>query len=131
MVLHTITGEQALRPTDQVHGTDDAVDRLRADYDSTPYTSDAFPQSAPGQLAAIAHAFGLTTPEVPTARVLEIGCAAGGNQIPFAVTHPQARASPRATLGQQRAAPQLGEGIALGTQRIQNGTSTSSPNQVW
>jgi SAM-dependent methyltransferase len=92
VVLHTITGEQALtQPTDQVQGTDDAVDRLRADYDSTPYTSDAFPQSAPGQLAAIAHVFGLTTAEVPTARVLEIGCAAGGNLIPFAATHPQAR----------------------------------------
>ncbi|MDT5238485.1 MAG: hypothetical protein QOD97_683 [Mycobacterium sp.] len=79
------------QPTDQVHGTDDAVDRLRADYDSTPYTSDAFPQSAPGQLAAIAHVFGLATAEVPTAHVLEIGCAAGGNLIPFAATHPQAR----------------------------------------
>jgi methyltransferase-like protein/2-polyprenyl-3-methyl-5-hydroxy-6-metoxy-1,4-benzoquinol methylase len=92
VVLHTTTGEQALiRPTDQMRGTDDAVDRLRADYDSTPYTSDAFPQSAPGHLAAIAHVFGLETPEVSSARVLEIGCAAGGNLIPFAAGHPQAR----------------------------------------
>jgi SAM-dependent methyltransferase len=71
---------------------DDAVDQLRADYDRTPYVSDAFPQSAPGQLAAIAHVFGLNTPPVSTARVLEIGCAAGGNLIPFAVAHPRSRA---------------------------------------
>lgn len=66
------------------------TERLRADYDATPYTSDAFPQSAPGRLAAIAHVFGLRTPDVPTARVLEIGCAAGGNVIPFAAFHPDA-----------------------------------------
>jgi methyltransferase-like protein/2-polyprenyl-3-methyl-5-hydroxy-6-metoxy-1,4-benzoquinol methylase len=67
--------------------TDRAVDALRADYDATPYTSDAFPQSAPGQLAAVAHLFGVETPEVSSARVLEIGCAAGGNVIPFAAAH--------------------------------------------
>jgi SAM-dependent methyltransferase len=69
----------------------DAVDQLRADYDATPYQSDAFPQSAPGRLAAIAHVFGLDVPDVSRARVLEIGCAAGGNLLPFAVGHPAAR----------------------------------------
>ncbi|MBP1822557.1 class I SAM-dependent methyltransferase [Mycobacterium sp. OAE908] len=77
-----------LQPTDDV---DDAIDRLRADYDTTPYTSVSFPPSAPGQLAAVAHLFGLATPDVSTARVLEIGCATGGNIIPFAAAHPQAR----------------------------------------
>src|SRR6476469_5423120 len=63
--------EHALtRPAGPTHGAD-AVDRLRADYDATPYTSDAFPQSAPGQLAAIAHVFGLDVPAVSRARVLE------------------------------------------------------------
>lgn len=69
----------------------DALDELRASYDRTPYTSNSFPQSAPGHLAAVAHLFGLDVPDVPTARVLEIGCAAGGNLIPFAATHPRAR----------------------------------------
>src|SRR6478672_12244551 len=81
------------QPTDQAHASgdfDDAIGQLRADYDLTPYTSNSFPQSAPGHLAAIAHLFGLETPEVSTARVLEIGCAAGGNLIPFAAAHPQA-----------------------------------------
>ncbi len=83
------------QPVGQVRRTshvDGSVDRLRADYDLVPYNSDAFPQSAPGRLAAIAHVFGLRTPEVSHARVLEIGCAAGGNLIPFAATHPQALA---------------------------------------
>jgi len=76
-----------------VHPADDldaALDKLRADYDTTPYTSNSFPQSAPGLLAAIACLFGLETPDVATARVLEIGCASGGNLIPFAAAHPQA-----------------------------------------
>jgi methyltransferase-like protein/SAM-dependent methyltransferase len=80
------------RPTDHVHGSTDAIERLRADYDTTPYTSNSFPQSAPGRLAALAHLFGLEAPNVSTARVLEIGCAAGGNLIPFAAAHPRARA---------------------------------------
>lgn len=70
---------------------DDAIDQLRADYDATPYNSVSFPPSAPGNLAAVAHLFGLTTPEVSTARVLEVGCASGGNIIPFAAAHPRAR----------------------------------------
>jgi SAM-dependent methyltransferase len=71
---------------------DDAVEGLKADYDTTPYESHAFPQSAPGHLAGIAHLFGLDAPDVSTARVLEIGCSAGGNLIPFAAWHPEGRA---------------------------------------
>ena len=71
---------------------DEAVDQLRADYDTSSYESHAFPQSAPGHLAAVAHLFGLDVPEVSTARVLEIGCSAGGNLTPFAAWHPEARA---------------------------------------
>ena len=70
---------------------DDAVEQLRAAYDAVPYESHAFPQTAPGHLAAIAYLFGMDTMDVSTARVLEIGCAAGGNLIPFAMLHPQAR----------------------------------------
>jgi hypothetical protein len=58
-----------------------SVDDVRAAYDEAPYDQYAHPQSAPGQLAAIAWAFGLNPPEVADARVLEIGCAAAGNLI--------------------------------------------------
>jgi hypothetical protein len=71
-------------------GAESALDELRASYDQAPYASYAHPGSAPGQLAAVAWLFGLETPEVGSARVLEIGCAAAGNLIPFAATHPGA-----------------------------------------
>lgn len=73
-------------------GAESALDELRASYDQAPYASYAHPGSAPGQLAAIAWLFGLETPDVGSARVLEIGCAAAGNLIPFAATHPGATA---------------------------------------
>lgn len=68
-----------------------ALERTAADYDATPYTSHAFPLTQPGRLSAIARMFGLDAPDVPTARVLELGCAAGGNLLPMAQRFPQAR----------------------------------------
>ena len=57
-------------------------------YDSVPYDSNAYPQSQPEQLAAIAKLFGLA-PKLPSqARVLELGCATGGNIIPLAARYP-------------------------------------------
>jgi SAM-dependent methyltransferase len=72
-------------------GGQSAVDDVRAAYDEAPYESYPHPQSAPGQLAAIAWMFGLDPLDVTGARVLEIGCAAAGNLIPFAAMHPLAR----------------------------------------
>lgn len=60
-------------------------------YDETPYTSNAFTVTAPGHLRAVAHLYGLDTPALENARVLELGCAAGGNLLPFAVAHPGAK----------------------------------------
>ncbi|WP_431236081.1 methyltransferase domain-containing protein (plasmid) [Mycolicibacterium psychrotolerans] len=56
-----------------------------------PYTSNSFPQSAPEHLAAVSFLFGLPAPQTFTARVLEIGCASGGNLFPFAAANPHAR----------------------------------------
>lgn len=61
-------------------------------YDRTQYTSNAFYYSSPGHLRATAHLYGLEAPPVETARVLELGCAAGGNLLPFVLAYPQARA---------------------------------------
>src|SRR6476660_3876117 len=47
-----------------------SVDDVRAAYDEAPYEWYAHPQSAPGQLAAIAWAFGLTHPRWPA-----LGCS--------------------------------------------------------
>jgi len=70
---------------------DSTVEQVRAAYDAVPYESHPFAQSAPGHIAAVAYLFGLDAPALTHARVLEIGCSAGGNLIPFAAWHPQAR----------------------------------------
>jgi methyltransferase-like protein len=61
-----------------------AVGQLKSAYDEVPYTSHPFPLTAPENLAAVAHLFGLEAPPVATARVLELGCSSAGNLIPFA-----------------------------------------------
>ena len=53
-------------------------------YDQVPYESRAFAQTHPDRLATIATLFGLRPPPVATSRVLELGCAGGGNLIPMA-----------------------------------------------
>jgi len=69
----------------------DATREIQKNYDDVPYYSFPYDQTAPEHLAAVAHIFGLDAPDTRTARVLELGCAAGGNLIPFAVRNPDAR----------------------------------------
>src|SRR5262245_57118876 len=59
-------------------------------YDDVPYENFAFVQTHPDRLATIARMFGLITPEVSTSRVLELGCASGGNLLPMAFNLPRA-----------------------------------------
>ena len=68
------------------------TNEIEQNYDDNPYYSFSYEQSAPEHLAAVAHVFGLSAPDVSKARVLELGCAAGRNLIPFAVRNPGARA---------------------------------------
>ena len=58
-------------------------------YDSVPYPSYCYPQSSPAQLHAIAHLFGLKPVDFRKAKMLEIGCAAGGNILPLAARFPE------------------------------------------
>src|SRR5439155_7139696 len=51
-------------------------------------TSFAFPQTHPDRMAAVARIFGLSPPNVAACRVLELGCASGGNLIPMAFNFP-------------------------------------------
>jgi methyltransferase-like protein/SAM-dependent methyltransferase len=60
-------------------------------YDQVPYPSKPYPETAPARLAVMGRLFGIDTPDPRTARVLEIGCAGGGNLIPHAVTYPEMR----------------------------------------
>ena len=59
-------------------------------YDELPYESFPYSQTHPPQLATIATIFGLETPDFDKMRVLELGCAAGGNIIPLAHDYPDA-----------------------------------------
>jgi methyltransferase-like protein/2-polyprenyl-3-methyl-5-hydroxy-6-metoxy-1,4-benzoquinol methylase len=60
-------------------------------FDVLPYPHRAFAQTHPDVLATVATVFGMTPPAVETARVLELGCASGGNLIPIAEMLPRAR----------------------------------------
>lgn len=53
-------------------------------YDQVPYLSYAYPDSHPDHIAVVARLMGMTPPPVEHCRVLEIGCASGGNLIPMA-----------------------------------------------
>ncbi len=57
-------------------------------YDDVPYESLPFAQTHPSRLATVATLFGLTPPPVARCRVLELGCAAGGNLVPMAEALP-------------------------------------------
>jgi SAM-dependent methyltransferase len=57
-------------------------------YDEVPYADDPYPSSHPGHLAVVAILAGLTPAPVEGCRVLEVGCARGGNLIPMAVGLP-------------------------------------------
>ncbi len=57
-------------------------------YDETPYESYPFPQSHPDRLATMATLFGMKPQPIDNCRVLELGCASGGNLIPMAFTLP-------------------------------------------
>ncbi|RYF81902.1 MAG: methyltransferase [Comamonadaceae bacterium] len=60
-------------------------------YDAVPYASHPFPQTAIEHLEVLAALFGLEAPIPSRARVLELGCASGGNLIPMAARNPQAQ----------------------------------------
>lgn len=85
-------------------------------YDAVPYDSHPFPQTAAEHLEALAYLFGLEGRAPARARVLELGCAAGGNLIPFAARHPQASA-----LGVDLSSVQVAQGVAaIGHARLDN-----------
>ncbi|HLH89404.1 MAG TPA: class I SAM-dependent methyltransferase [Xanthobacteraceae bacterium] len=66
------------------------VARTSRSYDALPYVSNPFPMTHPALTGAIARLFALEAAPLGGARVLELGCAAGGNIIPAAARHPDA-----------------------------------------
>lgn len=64
---------------------------VAAYYDDVPYTSSSHANSQPPHAHTIARLFGFKAPDFRKARVLEIGCAGGGNLLPLALVYPDAR----------------------------------------
>jgi methyltransferase-like protein len=60
-------------------------------YDAVPYSVCAFPQTRPDRLAATAMLLGMSPAPPNCCRVLELGCASGGNLIPLALAHPNSQ----------------------------------------
>ncbi len=88
-------------------GADARTQAVADAYDQVPYQSKPFAQTTPEQLWAMATLFGLNPPDVATARVLEIGCSAGGNLIPLAARFPQMHC-----VGVDISAVEIGHGLA-------------------
>jgi cyclopropane fatty-acyl-phospholipid synthase-like methyltransferase len=66
------------------------TDATISSYDDVPYDSLPFAQTHPSRLATVATLFGLKPTQVERCRVLELGCASGGNLIPLAEALPDA-----------------------------------------
>jgi methyltransferase-like protein/SAM-dependent methyltransferase len=66
------------------------VTEARTTYDEVPYESHPFELTHPDWLATVGALFGMAPPPVETCRVLELGCASGGNLAPMAAALPGA-----------------------------------------
>ncbi len=77
-------------------------------YDQIPYTSNPFAQTHPDRLATIATLLGMYPAPVENCRVLELGCAGGGNLVPMACSLPQSR-----FVGIDLSARQIADGQAM------------------
>jgi methyltransferase-like protein/SAM-dependent methyltransferase len=76
-------------------------------YDEVPYPSFSHVQSHPDAIATLAGLLGLDPAPITGCRVLELGCAGGGNLIPMALSLPGS-----AFLGLDYSARQIADGTA-------------------
>ncbi len=94
------------------------ADRPATSYDEVPYESLPFAQTHPDRLASVATLFGMRPAPADRCRVLELGCAAGGNLIPMALALPRSR-----FLGIDLSGRQVADGLkvvgALGLSNIE------------
>ncbi|WP_287605369.1 class I SAM-dependent methyltransferase [Thiothrix sp.] len=77
-------------------------------YDELTYETNPFPETHPGNLAALGRLFGVQTPLAQQCRVLELGSATGGNIIPMAWRLPHSE-----FVGVELSAPQVAIGQAV------------------
>ncbi|MBI1285190.1 MAG: methyltransferase domain-containing protein [Thiobacillus sp.] len=77
-------------------------------YDELPYDSLPLPETQPDFLAAVARLHGFEAPDPRRARILELGCAQGGNLIPLAWRWPESEC-----VGVELSRVQAGAGAAF------------------
>lgn len=65
------------------------IKKTEDSYNDIPYMSKSFFNTTPNRLSTVLSLFNFTTPNIETARVLEIGCSFGGNIIPLALSNPK------------------------------------------
>ena len=88
-------------------------DPLLASYDAVPYGGGAIAGTRPDYLAATAKLRGLDAPDVRRCRVLDLGCATGGNLLAMALAFPESSfvgvdLSPRQIAAATAAAREIG-----------------------
>lgn len=108
-----------------------ADDALARSYEEIPYVSGAFWYSHPNALASVAILGGMDPAPVARCRVLELGCASGGNLLPMAEMLPDSR-----FVGIDLAAGQVAEGrriieaLGLGNVRLDALSISDVPDEL-
>ncbi len=64
---------------------------INNDYDAVPYESFAYPATHPRNIYTIAKLFGMNPVLPAKCKILELGCASGGNIIPMAMDFPESK----------------------------------------
>ena len=67
------------------------MNKAKKAYDEIPYFSAAFSDCSPVRIEAVAKFLGLKAASLKEARVLELGSSYGGNILPFALSHKNAK----------------------------------------
>ncbi|HJK86617.1 MAG TPA: methyltransferase regulatory domain-containing protein [Candidatus Megaira endosymbiont of Nemacystus decipiens] len=84
----------------------DDLTKIQQSYESEPYESYPYHYTSPEKLASLALLFGMNPPKISSAKVLELGCASGGNIIPHALNHPKGK-----YVGVDLSEKQISEGV--------------------
>ncbi len=105
--------------------------KMKTSYDEIPYKSKPFPQTHPDRLATLARLFGITPTSITRCRVLELGCAGGGNLIPMAFHLPESEFVGVDLSGRQvKQALKTIEDLGLKNIRVEN-ASIMDINESW
>jgi SAM-dependent methyltransferase len=107
-----------------------AMDTL-ASYDELPYDSLPLPETQPDFLAAVARLHGFDAPDPARARILELGCAQGGNLIPLAWRWPASECvGVELSRVQAQAGADFVERLGLKNVRILHGDLAALPDDL-